>query len=390
MKFKTLITAAAFAASSIAFAQTQGVTDKEIVLGIITDLSGPIALYGKEARNAFQMKADEINAAGGIHGRKIRLVVEDNGYDPKRALLAAQKLVTRDKVFAILGHLGTATNMAALPILIENKVYNFLPQGASKDLYEPPSPYKIGLAPSYSSMASASLAYLLTKKSYKRIGILYQDDEMGQDVLLGMERQLKSANQSLVEKASYKRGATDFSSQIAKLKAADCDLVLLGTTLREAVGAVAEARKLGFNPEFLASVASYSTQVPALGGKAMDGMYGATFIQIPYPDDPNAAVRNYYAAYKKRYNEEPGLYSMYSNYTLDVFAKVAHKAGKNLNHDTFNAAVESTKLGSDALGNPGFSVTKDDRLAIRKIRVVQIVDGKWRSVSDLLDTVPAK
>jgi branched-chain amino acid transport system substrate-binding protein len=390
MNFKALVAAVAVTVSGIAFAQSQGVTDKEIVLGVVTDLSGPIALYGKEARNAFQMKADEINAQGGIHGRKIRIVFEDNGYDPKRALLAAQKLVTRDKVFAILGHLGTATNMAALPILIENKVYNFLPQGASKDLYEPASPYKIGLAPSYNSMAGASLAYLLGKKSYKKIGILYQDDEMGQDVLLGMERHLKSVNQSLVEKASYKRGATDFSSQVAKLKAAGCDLVLLGTTLREAVGAVAEARKIGFNPDFLASAASYSQQVPALGGKTMDGLYASTFIQLPYADDPNAAVRDYHAAYKKRFNEEPGLYSMYSNYTLDVFAKIANKAGKNLNTETFSAALNATKLDPDGMGNPGFSVTKDDRLAIRKIRVVQIVDGKWRSVSDLLDTVSAK
>jgi branched-chain amino acid transport system substrate-binding protein len=98
--------------SVVAQAKTQGVTDKEIVLGLITDLSGPVSQYGKESRNGMLLKIEEINAKGGINGRKIRLVAEDNGYDPKKAVLAAQKLVSGDNVFAVLGHLGTATNIS--------------------------------------------------------------------------------------------------------------------------------------------------------------------------------------------------------------------------------------------------------------------------------------
>ena len=369
-----------------ALAQAQGVTDKEIVLGVITDLSGPVAQYGKEGRNGIQMKVDEINAQGGINGRKLRVVVEDNGYDPKKAVLAAQKLVTGEKVFAILGHLGTAPNMAVLPFLIENKVFNFLPQGASKEFYDPPNPYKVGLAPSYRSMTITSLGFLLGKKDYKKIGVLYQDDDFGQDVLAGVELHLKSTGKSVAEKVSYKRGATDFSSQMAKLKAANCDLVVVGATLRELVGSVTEAKKIGFSPEILATAAAYSQQVPTLGGKAMEGVYAATFIQLPYSDDPNPAVRDYFAAYKKRFGEDPGLYTMYGNYTIDTFARIAAKAGKNLTPETFNAAMESTKIEPDSLGNPGFAVSKNDRLAVKKIRVVQVQDGKWRSVSDLIET----
>ncbi|HYD62166.1 MAG TPA: ABC transporter substrate-binding protein [Noviherbaspirillum sp.] len=388
MGWKTSIAAlaCAFGAMAQVQAQVQGVTDKEIVLGVITDLSGPVAQYGKEGRNGMQMKVDEINAQGGINGRKLRLVVEDNGYDPKKAVLAAQKLVTSEKVFAVLGHLGTAPNMAVLPFLIENKVFNFLPQGASKEFYDPPNPYKVGLAPSYRSMTITSLKYLLGKKDYKKIGVLYQDDDFGQDVLAGVELQLKSAGKTVAEKASYKRGATDFSSQMAKLKAADCDLVVIGATLRELVGSVSEAKKIGFNPTILATAAGYSQQVPALGGRPMDGIYASTFIQLPYTDDPNPAVRDYAAAYMKRFGESPGLYSMYGNYTIDAFAKIAAKAGKNLTAETFNAAMEATRLEPDNLGNPGFVVTKNDRLAVKKIRVVQIMEGKWRSVSDLIET----
>lgn len=384
---RTLIATALLSAFTMAGAQSKGVTDSELVLGLITDLSGPVANYGKESRNGMNMAVDEINAKGGIHGRKIKLLVEDNGYEPKRAVLAAQKLVTQDGAFAILGHLGTATNMAALPFLIENKVFNFMPQGASSGLYEPASPYKVALAPSYFSMSASSLDYMMKKKPYKRVGVIYQDDDYGREAFEGVEAYLKAKGTPLVEKTSYKRGATDFSSQMAKLKAADCDLVFNASTLREFIGSVGEARKIGFNPDFLGTAANYSQQVPLLGGAAMEGVYGATFIALPYADDPNPAVRDWFAAYKKRFNEDPGLYSMYAYYAMTTFAKAADKAGKNLTPESFNTAMEATKLGPDVLGNPGFNVSKDNRLSNQKVRVTQLVKGKWNLVSEFLDPV---
>lgn len=384
---RTLIATALLCAFTLAGAQSKGVTDAELVLGLITDLSGPVANYGKESRNGMNMAVDEINAKGGIQGRKIKLLVEDNGYEPKRAVLAAQKLVTQDGAFAILGHLGTATNMAALPFLIENKVFNFMPQGASSGLYDPPSPYKVALAPSYFSMSASTIDYMMKKKAYKRVGVIYQDDDYGREAFEGVEAYLKAKGTPLVEKTSYKRGATDFSSQMAKLKAADCDLVFNASTLREFIGSVGEARKIGFNPDFLGTAANYSQQVPLLGGAAMEGVYGATFIALPYADDPNPAVRDWFAAYKRSFNEDPGLYSMYAYYAMTTFAKAADKAGKNLTPETFNTALEATKLGTDALGNPGFNVSKDNRLSNQKVRVTQLVKGKWNLVSEFLEPV---
>lgn len=382
-----ITTALLLAATGTAFAQGKGVSDSEIVLGIITDLSGPVANYGKESRNGMNMAVEEINAKGGIHGRKIRLLVEDHGYEPRRSVLAAQKLVTQEGVFAILGNLGTATNMAALPFLLENKVFNFLPQGASSSLYEPPSPYKVALSPSYFSMSASTLDFMLKKKPYKRIGILYQDDDYGREAYEGVEAYLKSKGMALAEKSSYKRGATDFSSQMARLKAANCDLVVNASTLREFVGSVGEARKIGFSPDFLGTAANYSQQVPVLGGAAMEGVYGATFIPLPYADDPNPAVREWFAAYKKRFGDDPGLYSMYAYYAMTTFAKVADKVGRKLDAETFNTAMEATKLGPDALGNPGFNVSKDNRLSNQKVRMTQIVNGKWTLVGDFLEPV---
>jgi branched-chain amino acid transport system substrate-binding protein len=116
---------------------SQGVTKDEIILGSIEDLSGPIAGFGKQARNGMMLRVDEINEQGGINGRKVKLIVEDSAYDPKKAVLAAQKLVNQDKIFMMMGHIGTATNLAAMPIQFEKNVINFFPITAAREMYEP-------------------------------------------------------------------------------------------------------------------------------------------------------------------------------------------------------------------------------------------------------------
>eukprot|EP01137_Pigoraptor_chileana_P027497 Opistho-2@10189 len=104
-------------ALGLAQAQSQGVGKTEIVVGSIQDLSGPLAGYGKQVRSGMQLRVDELNEQGGVNGRRIVLKFEDSGYDPKRAVLAAQKLVNQDKIFIMAGHIGTAQNLAATHVL---------------------------------------------------------------------------------------------------------------------------------------------------------------------------------------------------------------------------------------------------------------------------------
>ena len=107
------------------WAQQQGVSKDLILIGTIQDLSGPLAGYGKAVRNGMQKRIDELNEQGSIHGRKLKLLTEDSGYDPKRAVLAAQKLVNQDKIFIMAAHIGTAQNNAAMPVQFEKKYHQF-------------------------------------------------------------------------------------------------------------------------------------------------------------------------------------------------------------------------------------------------------------------------
>src|SRR3954468_104340 len=378
MRLKPVLAAALAAAALPAWAQQQGVTKDQIVVGTIQDLSGPLAGYGKQARNGMQLRIDELNEQqGSIHGRKLKLITEDDGYDPKKAVLAAQKLVNQDKVFIIAGHLGTAPNMAAMPVQFEKNIVNLFPITAAREMYEPLNKLKYSFAATYYDQIRIALPKLAKEKGAKKICTLYQDDDFGLEVLRGAEAGLKTMNMELAEKTSYKRGATDFSSQVAKLKASGCDLVVMGTIIRETIGTVGEARKTGFNPTFLGSSASYTDLIHKLGGKAMDGIYATMTVQNPYTDEQSQPLRFWANKYKTKFNEDPTVFSVYGYVIMDAFIKAAQKAGPNLTTDSFVKAMDSMTFEPDMFGAPKSSFTATKRLGNDLSRLSQIQNGKW-------------
>jgi branched-chain amino acid transport system substrate-binding protein len=383
MKMKIAIALSALvAASSVYAAEQQGVSKTEILVGTIQDLSGPLAGYGKQARNGMQLRVDEINEQGGVNGRKLKLLVEDSGYDPKKAVLAAQKLVNQDKIFIMAGHLGTAHNNAAMPVQFEKRIVNFMPLTAAREMYEPLNPLKYALLSSYYDQMRTTLPKMVKDKSAKKVCAIYQDDEFGLEVLRGAEAGLKTMNMDFTEKTSFKRGATDFSSQVAKMKAAGCDLVVLGTIIRETIGTIGESRKNGFNPVFFGSQAAYTDLIHKLGGKAMDGLYATMSAQNPYLDEASQPIRFWANKYKTRFNEDPAVFSAYGYIMIDLFIQVAQKAGPNLTTDTFIKTMDGMTVPPDMFGSPQLKFTPKQHLGSDLSRLSQIQDGKWKVVSD--------
>ena len=185
--------ALALGTTGAALAQTQqGVTKDTITLGTIQDLSGPLAGFGKQVRLGMMLRLDEANEQGGVNGRKLELKVEDSGYDPKRAVLAAQKLVNQDKIFMMLGHIGTAQNMAAMPVQFSKNIVNFFPLTAAREMYEPFHRLKYAYAAPYYDQIRLVLPILAKEKNAKKICTIYQDDEFGLEVFRGGETALKA------------------------------------------------------------------------------------------------------------------------------------------------------------------------------------------------------
>ena len=383
MKARLSLIAAALALTTGAvLAQSQGVSKDEILLGSIQDLSGPLAGFGKQIRLGMTLRVDEINEQGGVNGRKIKLLVEDSKYDPKNAVLAAQKLVNQDKIFAMVGHLGTAQNMAAMPVQFQKNVVNFFPVTAAREMYEPFHKLKYSFAATYFDQMKNSLPKVVKDKGAKKVCTVYQDDEFGLEVVRGAKEGLKSIGMEMAEEASFKRGATEFGSQMQKLAAAQCDFVVLGTIIRETVGTIATARKLGFNPTFMGSSALYTDLIHKLGGPAMNGLYATMTVQNPYTDDASQPVRFWANKYKTKFNEDPTVFSVYGYNIIDTFAKAAGKAGGNLSTDSFVKAMDSMTIPSDIFGSAPATFTPTQHLGSNVSRLSQIVDGKWKVISD--------
>ena len=385
MKLKLAFLAALAVAAGAAQAQSAGpgVSKNEIVLGTIQDLSGPLASYGKQIRMGMQMRVDEANEMGGVHGRKIKLLIEDDGYDPKKSVLATQKMVSQDAgIFAMVGHLGTAQNIAAMPVQFEKNVINFLPISAAREMYEPPHKLKWANAATYYDQMRIAAPRLMKDRNLSKPCAIYQDDDFGLEVLRGAEAGLKTIGKAMVEKTSYKRGATDFSSQVAKMKAAGCDLVVLGTIIRETVGTMAEARKTGFNPLFVGSSAVYTDLIPKLGGKLSEGLFSTMTSQHPYLDAAEQPIRFWANKYKTRTNEDPTVFSVYGWGAMDAFLKVAFKVGPGLTTDNFVKTMESMTFPRDMFGTAELTFGPTRHLGNQYSRLSQIQDGRWKVVSD--------
>ena len=375
--------AIALGTSGATWAQAQqGVSKDTITLGTIQDFSGPLAAWGKEVRQGMMLRVDEANEQGGVNGRKIVLKSEDSGYDPKRAVLAAQKLVNQEKIFMMVGHIGTAQNMAAMPVQFQKNIINFFPLTAAREMYEPFHRLKYAYSNPYYDQIRLELPKLAKEKNANKICIIYQDDEFGLEVMRGGEAALKAMGKEYTEKTSFKRGATDFSSQVAKMKAANCELVVLGTIIRETVGTIGQARKTGFNPVFLGSQAAYTDLIHKLGGKAMDGLYATMSMQNPYLDDESQPIRFWATKYQTKFNEAPGVFAVYGYAIVDSFIRAATKAGQNLNTDSFIKAMDTMVMPPDIFGSPEYTYGPKKRLGSDLSRVSQIQDGKWKVVSE--------
>ena len=372
----------ALAGASSQAQTSQGISKNEIVLGSIQDLSGPIAGFGKQVRQGMLLRVDELNEQGGINGRKLKLLIEDSAYDPKKAVLAAQKLVNQDKIFAMVAHIGTPTNNAAMPVQFEKNVINFFPVTAAREMTEPVHKLKFAGGSSYYDQMRVALPRLIKDKGAKKVCTIYQDDEFGLEVFRGAEAGLKAVGMDFTEKTTYKRGATDFSSQVARMKAANCELVVLGTIIRETIGTIAEGRKTGFNPVYLGSSATYTDLIHKLGKKAMDGLYATHTVQHPYMDEVSPKIAFWAKKYQTKFGDDPTVFSVYGYSAIDTFIQAAQKAGPNLSTDSFIKAMESLTFPPDMFGSAELTFGPNKRAGSNMTRMSQLQDERWKPVTE--------
>ena len=367
----------------------EGITPTEIVLGTHQDLSGPIKGWGVPVANGMKLAVEEVNAAGGVQGRKLRLIVEDSGYDPKRAVLASQKLIERDKIFAMVGPMGSPTVLAAQDILFDAGVLQLFPLTSAEftfkfDPAKPQERLKFNNLLPYVESTRAAVKYMITTKDFKKPCIMYQDDEYGKNVLDGFTQQIQAMKMAAASVTSYKRGASDFSAQVAKMKADGCDLVVLGTVIRETIGAMGEAKKLGWDVTFLGALPTDVLEVPALGKDTVEGLYAAAGFEIPYEDTAKGKVKEWLTNYKKMFGTDANTQAIVGYNSIMTFAFFADQAGRDLTGQKMLDALESGAAYQDIFNSPPTRFSKTNHLASTVTQVQQIKNGRWVVAKDSL------
>jgi branched-chain amino acid transport system substrate-binding protein len=228
-----------------------------------------------------------------------------------------------------------------------------------------------------------NVARLYKEKGAKNACVLYQDDDYGLEVVRGAEQGLKDIGVTMGEKTTYKRGATDFSSQVARLKGSGCDFLVLGTIIRETIGAIGEARKTGWNPTIVGSQATYTDLIHKLGGKGMDGFYAVSTLYQPYLDVEQKDLRFWANKYKTKFGDDPSTYATGGYATMDTIVRTMLKAGPHLTADSFNKAIIGLgEIPGDMFGSPPLRFTEAQRLGSTQSRLSQIQDGRWKVVTD--------
>jgi branched-chain amino acid transport system substrate-binding protein len=377
---------AAVALAGTAMGQaTRGVTATEIVLGTHSDLSGPAATYGVSSTNAVKMRFDEVNEKGGLHGRKIRYVVEDTQYQVPRAVQAGAKLIQRDRIFAMVAGLGTPMNNALFKDQLDAGVPNLFPLSAARSMFEPFHRLKFYGAATYVDQVRAGISYFVTKKGKKAICAMYQDTDFGKEVLDGVQMQVNALKLKLAETTTHKPTDQDFTAQITKLKGAGCDLVVLGTIVRDSIVPYATARKIGWTDvDFLGSAATYDGFVAAAQGGVTEGLYAMGLTDFPYRDTLSPTAQQWFDRYKERYKVDPNIGAVYGHVAADLTVVALDKAGKDLTTDTFVKALESIRGYRDIFNGPEASFGPDKHQGANSSFLAVVKGGRWVRLTEPL------
>jgi len=329
-------------------ADVRGVTDKTVKIACLIDLSGPGKYGGPPIVDAFKDYVAWVNDKGGVNGRKIDLIVEDNGILPTPTMAAARKVIFKDEVLAIAFNLGSAGTSAILPLCQENQVV-LMPHGANKRFYSPGDKWVFVPHTVQFSMASRGVEYILKHYPKARIGMIYQDDDFGLEGLEGARAAAAFMKSQIVKEAPYKVGTIDFSPHMAAMREAKVDYLLLWTYLPQSAAVIKEKAKIGWDVPLLSN---NTTGVPPLFGLVGDLAEGYMLVTPYAPIHTDVPGMKMVREVNKKYgNAEKTLANpMYPDYLyLAAWGYIAamiegiRNAGRDLNPESLVKGLENTK-----------------------------------------------
>ncbi|MEA4884201.1 MAG: ABC transporter substrate-binding protein [Clostridia bacterium] len=325
---------------TIIAAPVPGITADQVLIGAFQDQSGPAAVVGINMRKGMEAYLNWINAQGGVNGRKIKLIVEDDGFQASRSIAATKKLVEQDKVFALVGTLGTPGLAATIDYIVEKDVPSIYQGSGISSLAYPPKKQFFPVQPNYISEGRIIAQYVVEHLKHKRIAVACEQTDIGSQGLRGVKDQLSRYNMEPVEVVNFGAADVDFSSQILKLIKAKPESVIIYSTLKPCAGLLKQAATMGLNAQFLTTyVNADPVQMPALAGEACVGLIAPGWVPVLGNDADSA---KYLEIYQKSFPKEmPSAFAAAGFIAAEVFTEGLKRAGNNPTREGLIAAMET-------------------------------------------------
>jgi len=396
----TAALALALSASS-AFAQKKydtGATDTEIKVGQSLALSGPASSYsviGKTQAAYFKM----INDQGGINGRKINFIQYDDGYSPPKAVEQVRKLVESDEVLLTFQVLGTPVNAAVQKYLNAKKVPQlYAATGASRFTDPKNFPWTMGYNPNYFVEGRIYGQYILKNHPNAKVGILYQNDDLGKDYLNGIKAGLgDKAASMIVAEASYEVSDPTIDSQILKIKDAGADLFFSASTPKQAAQAIKKIYELNWHPVHILDInaTSVGAVMKPAGLEASKGV-----ISVNYGKDPadptwknDAGMKKYLDFMAKYYpdGDKESLFNTYGYSTAQLLVYTLKQCGDNLTRENVMKQATSLKNVELDLALPGIKINTSptDYRVNKQLQMERFNGERWELFGPILEDTGA-
>ncbi len=328
--------------------KSPGVTDTEIIIGSSSAMGGHASFLGTQTIHGSLAYINEINGKGGIHGRQIRLITYDDQYDPPKTVTNTQRLINRDKVFALYDFVGTPTSVKIIDIVHEAKIPILGFFTGAETLRTPYRPYMFHVRDSYYSEAEGAIEYFIDKLGLKKIAVMYQEDDFGLAVLTGVQLALERRNKETVATATYIRGTMEVEKAVRTIKASGAEAVIMVGTYSPLAKFIKESHDLGYTPYFhtVSFVGSEAFGKEIVDTQKIDpSQYSKIIVTqvVPSPfSDEHNGVREYLQLVSKHYpNDKPNFVALEGFINAKVLVKALKDTGPDLTREKFITTLES-------------------------------------------------